>query len=246
MNDPATTKDGSRAEFPTTRWTTVLAAGDPAAATYRASLEELARLYWRPIYAYFRRKWNKPHDEARDLSQDFFAALCEKDFLSRLSPERGRFRSYVMAALDNFARLEHRARTALKRGGGATVASLDRVEEFHPSADRSPEETFLREWGRSVLDQAIGALERECREAGQEHAWRIFAARDLDAPPEGRPSYEELARRHRVGVTDVTNLLFRTRKRLRELVLMRVRDTVTDDKEAEAEVRELFGNRLRE
>lgn len=246
MKDSTTTHEGTGAGFPTTRWTTILAAGDPSCEGYRQSLEELARSYWRPIYAYFRRKWGKPHDEARDLAQDFFAALCERDFLSRLSPERGRFRSYVMAALDNFVRLEYRARMAQKRGGGATPFPLEKVEEFHPAADLSPEEAFLREWARSTLAGAVDALEKECREAGQEHAFRIFAARDLDAPPEGRPSYDELARRFRVSVTDVTNLLFRARKRLREIVLKRVRDTVTDEKEAEAEMRDLFGNRLRE
>jgi len=240
-----TSKEGG-STFPTTRWTVIRDAKDPASPAYRESLEHLAVLYWKPIYAYFRRKWNKKHEEAADLTQEFFIALCEKDFLQHLSPEHGRFRHYVMAALDNFARLEFRARSAQKRGGGVVLFSIDAGDAFQPSGSGSPEDTFLREWARSLLAQAIQEMKEEFAAQGQGKIFALFTDRDLEPPPEGPASYEDLAARHGLSATDVTNALYRARKRLREIVLGKVRDTVTTEKDAEAEMRELFGRRLAE
>lgn len=224
---------GGDGRFPPTRWSLVHSAGTPES---RASLEHLARLYWRPVYAYFRRKWNRGSEEAKDLTQDFFAALCEKDVLARLSPERGRFRSYVMASLDNFVRERHRADSAQKRGGGALRLSLDGLEGFEPPAGDAPERVFLREWARSVVEDAAAEMRRD---GGK--GYRILEARDL-APAEGDDvSYEALAKRFGLSVPDVTVSLYRARQRLKQLILDRVRDTVTTPEEAEAEFRELFG-----
>ena len=244
MSD-STTGAGARDVFPTTRWTVIREARDPASSHYRESLEVLARTYWRPVFAYLRRKWGKARDEALDLTQGFFAALCEKDFLRHVSPEHGRFRSYVMASLDNYVRLDFRSQSALKRGGGVARISLDVGEGYEPESGHSPEETFLREWARSVLGEAVRELEAECRGDGRENAFRIFSARDLELGS-GPPSYDALAERFGTSVTEVTNVLYRLRKRLREMVLNRVRDTVTSDREAEDEMRELFGRRLQE
>jgi RNA polymerase sigma-70 factor (ECF subfamily) len=234
------TASSSSRRFPTTHWTVIKNAADPSSPAYRASLEHLAATYWRPIYAYFRRKWNRPDPDAKDLTQQFFAALCEREFLRHLSPEHGRFRSYVMAALDNFVRLEYRAKSRLKRGGGAAPVALDAMEDFEPSSGEPPDQVFLKEWGRSILAEAVREMEKDYREAGEETAFRLFVARDLEAPPERVPSYEELARRFGMSVSDINNNLFRARKKLRDLVLIRVRDTVTSDEEAEAELRDLF------
>jgi len=229
--------------FPTTHWTTIRAAANPEAAAYRQSLDKLAATYWRPVYGHFRRKWGKSHEEAGDLTQDFFAALCEKEFLKHLSREQGRFRSYVMAALDNFARLQYRSQNRLKRGGGLAPLPLEDVEGSEPAVGDTPQQGFLREWARSVLADALGEMRRECRAEGREDHFELFAVRDIRPPEGAEASYEALARRFGVAPTDVTNILYRARKRLRELVLMRVRDTVSSDEEAEAEMRDLFEER---
>lgn len=234
------------ARFPTTRWTVILEARDPDHPEYRKSLEELARSYWRPVYAYFRRKWARPHDEARDLAQDFFASLLEKNFLERLSAEHGRFRSYVMAALDNFARLQYRSQNRLKRGGGAAHFSLDSEEAFEPAAGATPEDAFLREWGHSILAQSVEELRGEYQAAGQQAVFEVFAARDLESGPDDDASYDALAKRFGLTVAAVTTHLYRARKKLRDLVLKRVRDTVSSEREAEAEMLELFEKRFTE
>lgn len=226
--------------FPTTRWTVIRGASDPASPTYRQSLEHLASTYWRPVYAYFRRKWGRSSEESKDLTQDFFTAMCEKDFLTRLTPDQGRFRSYIMAALDNFARLDHRARSRQKRGGGLAIVPLEEMAGFEPPSGSSPDDIFLREWARSILSEALEEMEREYRNQGQESHFKLFIERDIDPPPEPA-SYETLAQRFSLSVSDVTNLLYRARKKLRELVLIKVRDTVTTEDEAETEMRDLFG-----
>jgi RNA polymerase sigma-70 factor (ECF subfamily) len=240
---PAPGTTGSGQVFPTTRWTVIRQAADPSASDCREALEALAATYWRPVYAHFRRKWGRSAEEAGDLTQDFFAALCEKEFLGRLSPDHGRFRSYVMAALDNFARLGHRARSRRKRGGGAVRVPIQDIEPFEPARDEPPERAFLKEWARSVLSEALEEMEREYRAGGLAAAFELFAFRDV-RPPEGADlRYEALGPRFGMSVTDVTNALYRARKKLRELVLRRVRDTVTSDEEAESEMRELFEGR---
>jgi RNA polymerase sigma-70 factor (ECF subfamily) len=228
--------------FPSTRWTLLRGAASPESPQYRACLEELAALYWRPVYGHFRRKWSKPPPEAEDLTQEFFAALCEKDFLAHVQPAGGRFRSYVMAALDNFVRLDYRSRSRQKRGGGAIPLSLGPDDDAPAVAGRSPEDAFRREWTRSILAGAMADLEAECRSSGAPHAYALLVARDADPSPDDDVSYEALARKFGISVTDVTNQLFRARKKLRELVLKRVRDTVDSETEAADELKDLFAN----
>ncbi|HEX7900044.1 MAG TPA: sigma-70 family RNA polymerase sigma factor [Planctomycetota bacterium] len=217
--------------FPGTRWSVIESAG----ASEGGSLEDLARLYWRPIYAYARRKWGRSHEDAKDLVQDFFAGLSEKRYLDTLRPENGRFRSYVMAVVDNLARAEHRRSTAQKRGGGARAVALEDVE---PAPGRTPEEAFLRDWAEAVLRDALEELKETYLREGRDAELRIFLARDVEGD---EPSYAALAEGSGLPVSQVTHALFFARTRLRELVLGRVRETVGSARDAELEMRRLFG-----
>lgn len=237
MAEPSTRGDW----FPKTRWSAIRDAVDPASPTRSRSLEEVAATYWRPVYAYLRRKWGRSHEDARDLTQDFFVALCEKDFLEKLDPGRGRFRAYLMAALDNFTRMNHRWQSRQKRGGGVGHVPIEIGEGFEPAFGDSPEQVFLREWARSILEGALREMEAHYRARGQESHYRVFAAYDLERGPGEKASYEALAGRFRLGLSDVKNILYAARVKLREIVLAKVRDTVTTDDEAAAEMRELFG-----
>lgn len=147
------------------------------------------------------------------------------DVLSRLRKERGRFRACVRAALDNFARLEHRHRSAVKRGGRQATFSLDAGEGFDLAHGESPERAFGREWAASVLDHALFRLREE-----MEDTYELLRAADLES--ESAPSYEDLGRAFGIDSTRVRNQLYRARRRLRELVLERIRDTVSSEEEA--------------
>src|SRR4051812_48215810 len=110
--------------FSTTHWSVVVAAGESASPAGDAALAELCRTYWYPLYAFVRRKGHGPHD-AQDLTQAFFARLLEKNYVARADRERGRFRTYLLAALTHFLSDEWNRARRQKRGGGREVVSFD-------------------------------------------------------------------------------------------------------------------------
>ena len=127
--------------FRTTHWTVVREAGDPDSPGYRAALATLCETYWYPLYAYLRRSGCDPH-EAEDLTQEFLARMLDKDDFRLANPERGRFRSFLMASLRHFTANERKYARRLKRGGAATFVSIDVNDaERHYALDAVPDLT---------------------------------------------------------------------------------------------------------
>src|SRR5215831_17130809 len=87
--------------FATTQWTVVLAAKDGASTQATEAMEKLCRTYWGPLYAFVRREGHDA-DEARDLTQEFFAQLLAKDHLRHLRHQQGKFRSFLLAFVKHF------------------------------------------------------------------------------------------------------------------------------------------------
>jgi RNA polymerase sigma-70 factor (ECF subfamily) len=114
---PVSMNNAGRHRFLTTRWSLVLTAAEQDSAASRAALATLCELYWYPVYAFVRRMGHGS-DQARDLTQAFFTRLLENEFLRKARPERGRFRSYVLASVRHFLSNQHEHRRALKRGEG--------------------------------------------------------------------------------------------------------------------------------
>src|SRR5947207_14809384 len=120
--------DQSRvAQFHTTHWSVVLAAGQTDSVDTRQALQTLCRAYWYPLYCYVRRAGHTPED-AQDLTQDFFARLLEKNYFTLASRERGRFRSFLLTSLKNFLTNEYHRSTRLIRGGTQPMTSFDTAE----------------------------------------------------------------------------------------------------------------------
>jgi RNA polymerase sigma-70 factor (ECF subfamily) len=230
----------AKTPFPRTDWFLVHDVADPSDPVFRGSMEQLATIYWKPICGYLCRRWGKTIHEAKDLTQNFFLSLVQKGFPLECSSERGRFRSYVIASLDNLVRLEHRNSTTLKRGGGAIHVPIRPDDASARQSAESAEKRFRHEWAGSLLEQALRDLERECSSAGKDLAYEAFVLRDVQPPGGIRPSYAALAEQYDLSVDDVRNYLHRIRNRFRELVWNRVRQTVASDLEAEAELYELF------
>src|SRR5437867_7104583 len=111
---------GAHRGFTTTRWSLVIAAGRDSTPKSRAALSELCELYWGPLYAYARRQGHSV-EQAQDLTQAFFARLLEKRTVAAADPERGRFRSFLLAAFKNFSANERDRERAVKRGAGQPV-----------------------------------------------------------------------------------------------------------------------------
>src|SRR5882762_8542243 len=108
-------------QFPTTRWTLVIAAADPQRKEARSALVSLCEGYWYPLYAYLRRR-GYAADQAQDLTQDFFIRVLEGRYLDRADPEKGRFRSFILTSMKFFVADEEDRQRAFKRGGGVLVS----------------------------------------------------------------------------------------------------------------------------
>jgi RNA polymerase sigma-70 factor (ECF subfamily) len=230
------------ASFPSTLWTDVVRAKDPVDARRKSALNRLCQAYWSPVYAFLRRK-GLGAGEAEDATQGFFAHLLEKELIARADPVLGRFRGFLLACLGHWLANERRVAAAEKRGGGAKPVSIDAARaESELRADladsETPEAAFHRAWALSVLRGAFDALAREFEERGLPGHFEAVKAH-LSAGAE-RASYEAIAQKLGCAVSDVTNLLHRAKKRLRELIRAALRDTVAEDGDLDGEVADLF------
>jgi len=219
--------------FPSTRRSAVLAAQSSDAEERRQAFESLVDAYWKPIYKFVRMKWRCDADAAADYTQGFFARAIEKDFFRSYDPSKGSFRTFLRTCLEGFVANEKKAATRLKRGGEATVLSLDfataegELREHPPSPDASPEELFHREWVRSLFALALDDLRELCETQGKCSEFEIFSRYDLD----DATSYSELAADFAIPVTTVTNRLAWSRREFRKLLLDRLRSV--DGRESE-------------
>jgi RNA polymerase sigma-70 factor (ECF subfamily) len=226
-----------RSQFPTTRWTLVVAAGDSDRKDARSALVSLCENYWYPLYAYLRRR-GYPADQAQDLTQDFFVRLLEGRYLDRADPEKGRFRSFLLTSLKFFVADEADRDRAHKRGGGMVVplefSSAEERYQREPPHDETPERIFERRWALSVLDRVVERLRNEFVQHGHpEHFQRlkVFLLGQSDAP------YAALAREMNTSEGALKVAIHRLRKRYRELFRQEIADTVADPAEVESELR---------
>jgi RNA polymerase sigma factor (sigma-70 family) len=226
-------------QFPTTRWTLVVAAGDPRRKDARSALVSLCENYWYPLYAYLRRRGYQT-DPAQDLTQEFFIRVLEGQYLDRADPEKGRFRSFLLTSLKFFVADEEDRQRARKRGGGQLVpfefSSGEERYQREPAHDETPERIFERRWALSVLDRVVEKLRDEFVQHGRlEHFERlkIFLLGQSDAP------YAALALEMNTSEGALKVAIHRLRKRYRELLRQEIADTVADPAEVESELRYL-------
>ena len=145
------------AEFVTTHWSVVLAAGQKDLPQAAGALEKLCRTYWYPLYAYVRRRGSDAAT-AEDLTQEFFGRLLAKEFPAGIRPEGGKFRSYLLTALKHFLVNEWQSRQTSKRGGGASIFSFDGLNAqaryaLEPADQATPETLYERRWAATMLEQ---------------------------------------------------------------------------------------------
>jgi len=233
----------SAAQFAATRWTIVVAAADDkGGAASRRALEELIRAYWFPLYAYVRRQGSSP-EQAEDLTQSFFTHLLEKKSLTHVDRSKGRFRSFLLAALKNFLADERDRAVAAKRGGGRQFISLDTLEAEarYPKelADAmTPERLFEHSWAITLLNQVLLRLQEEYSEQGKQDVFQSLR-HVLDGQTTGQ-SYAEDA--SRLGTTEgaVRVMAHRMRRRYRELLRAEILQTVADEGLVDGEIHYLL------
>ncbi len=230
----------SDAWFLTTHWTVVLAAGRHDTARAETALAQLCQTYWYPLYAYVRRRGRSPHD-AQDLTQEFFARLLEHNWLARADQAKGRFRTFLLTAMERFLANEWDKVRALKRGGGSQLLSLDAAEALYgaePADARSPEQVFERRWALTLLDAVLQRLEADYRAQGKGELFAMLKP-CLVGEREALP-YQQLARQ--LGLTEgaLKVTVHRLRQRYRELLRAEIANTVAAADDVDAEMRHLF------
>ena len=234
---PAHYSDG----FETTHWSIVLQAKSSSSESERA-LAELCQAYWMPLYAYARRRVHDPH-KAQDLIQGFFAKLLEKNYLKTADPARGRFRAFLLTALKGFMANEWDKEQAQKRGGGTVVLSLDFEQgekhlHLEPSDSLTPDQVFLRDWVRTLLDHVLDQLRIEFEAAGK--AVEFAELRAFISPCNDETKISGVAQRLSMSDGAVRVAVHRLRKRYRKALREEIAKTVSDVNDIEDEIRGLF------
>jgi RNA polymerase sigma factor (sigma-70 family) len=228
--------------FRTTRWSVVLAGGHAVPEVRRRALEDLARAYWYPLYAFARRR-GLSADDAADATQGLFARLIERGDLERLRPEGGRFRAWLLVAFRHYlANLRASARAA-RRGGGRQAFSLDAGEaesRFRNESieEETPEHVFERAWVAELLHETLGRLRAEQERIGREALFDHLRPA-LTADPDA-PRLAEVAARVAMTENAVKVALHRLRRRFGELLREEVAATVETPEEVDEELRALF------
>ncbi len=228
--------------FTTTHWSVVLAAREPASPQAAAALEELCRAYWYPLYAYVRRQGHSPHD-AEDLLQSFFVRFFEKDFLDCVDRAKGRFRSFLLAALNHFLSNEWNKARSQKRGGQVRSLSLDsgEAERWYGeelSSNLTPESLYEQRWACVLLEQVMQRLEEDSEGAGK---GEYFAAlKGFLAGEDRTQSYGELAAKFEVTEAALKMKVQRLRHRYQRFLREAIAQTVASPEEVEDEIRHLF------
>ena len=232
----------NRRRFATTRWSQVLAAGHADTSGSREALSRLCESYWYPLYVYVRR-WGYDADQAQDLTQEFFSRLLEKHYLRAADPSRGRFRSFLLAALKHFLANERDRAGAIKRGGRVTVVPLE-IENaegrysLEPPDDETPETIYQRRWALTLLERTLARLSREFERSGK-RALFIRLEGYLTGEQDTLP-YAELASELGMSEGAVKVMIHRLRRRFGALLREEVGDTVSTPAEVDDEIRELF------
>jgi RNA polymerase sigma-70 factor (ECF subfamily) len=228
--------------FATTRWSMVMAAGLRGSPQSSKALSDLCQDYWYPLYSFVRHQGYAAHD-AQDLTQGFFARLLEKNFLDDVHRERGRFRSFLLAALKHFIANERDRARAKKRGGGHSAISWnpnDAESKFcaEPATELTAERIFDRQWALSVLDRSLARLQKEYEQSGKGTLFETLKSTLGGQPHSG--GYAALGEKLQLSESATKVAIHRLRRRYRAALQAEIAETVADPAEIEQELRDLL------
>jgi RNA polymerase sigma-70 factor (ECF subfamily) len=236
--DPAS---AGPAAFTTTHWSVVLETQGESPAAHEA-LEDLCRTYWRPIYTFVRREGVNP-EEAKDITQGFFALILQRKDFQSVRQEKGRLRSFLLASLKHFMMNQRRDAATIKRGGGRTLIPLNGIEtydssEFDSGDMLSPDLLYDRRWAFTVLDRVFERLRDESQKSLNPPLLQRLNSLLSDEPE--RPSQAEIACEFGMTENAVKQAFHRLRQRYRQLLREEVAHTVATPAEIEDEMRHLI------
>lgn len=226
----------------TTHWSVVLAATQGESPAAAAALEELCRGYWYPLYAFVRRQGHGPED-AEDLLQGFFARFLEKDYLRQVDRSKGRFRSFLLAALKHFLANEWDKANARKRGGQVQFVPLDVNDAANrygeePASESTPETLYEQRWACVLLERVMQRLEQDALAGGKAGLFEVVKPFLTGERRSG--TYAELAVKLGTSEAALKMKVQRLRQRYQRLLREEIAQTVAGPEEVEDEIRHLF------
>lgn len=205
--------------FLTTQWTRILASDGSSTDSVSSGLTRLCETYHQPVYAFIRHRCHDP-EKARDLCQGFFEMLIETGFYKKAEREKGRFRTYLLAAVKNYLNEDYRKSQRLKRGGDKIHLSLDLDEaelgfRGELSSESKNEAAFDHDWAVTVFDQVWLQLRSEYESAG--HLDRYTAIHPILVDPSIRTSYADLGSQLGLSENGIKTVVHRMKARFRAL-----------------------------
>jgi DNA-directed RNA polymerase specialized sigma24 family protein len=243
---PETTSTGEvtprQSAFVTTHWSVVLTAGHSDTTRAHEALSSLCKTYWYPLYAYVRRRGHSPED-AKDSTQDFFARLLAGNWVADADRAKGRFRTFLLTALNRFLANEWNHAQAQKRGGGSASVPLDTaMAERRYCADTgialAPDCLYDRQWAMTLLDRALNRLEAENQRSGK--AAEFATLSPALTAERGDIPYAAMAAQLNLSEPATRMAVHRLRKRFREVFREEIAQTVAQPDEVEEEIRYLL------
>ena len=230
--------------FPATRLSVIerIRTTDPDAR--RQAFGDIVEGYWKPVYKHLRVTWHLDTEDARDLTQGFFADAFQKSWLERFEPEKARFRTFVRVCADRFVMNARQSAARIKRGGAARLVPLDfdgadREIVARSSSATDPDEYFHQEFVRALFERSLNAVRSELEGAGKGVHYTLFERYDVTPAP--GVSYAQLAEEFGLTTTQVTNYLAQVRRAFRGRALDALRGLCGSAAEYAREARELFG-----
>jgi RNA polymerase sigma factor (sigma-70 family) len=230
-------------QFRTTCWSMVLLSAQSHTRDSEAAREELCRSYWYPLYAFVRRRGKTPED-AKDLTQGFFLSLFDRKALGEVTPLKGKFRSFLLAALKNYLSVEFHREKTMKRGGSFQFVPLDYESgddryTNEPSDALTPEKVFDARWALTLLDLTMAELRAEYESRGKSATFDTLKPFVDFSDRERLPTYESVATKLQIGQGAVKTLIHRLRKRHGQILREQVSRTVTEQEDINDEIRAL-------
>ena len=241
--DPDTDIGGPLHKFPATNHSAIINARSDDQLVRRRAFDTILASYWKPAYKYIRLKWQAGNEDAKDLTQGFFASAFEKNYFATYDAHKASFQTFLRACLDGYVANERKAGRRLKRGGDMDHYQLDFAaaeDELvaHASSALSPEDYFHREWVRWMFTLAVEAFRRRCDELERSVHFQIFERYDLS---DDEVSYASLAAEFGLDTATVNNYLAAARRDFRRIVQEKLREITATDDEFRTEARSLLG-----
>ena len=231
-----------RPAFVTTHWSVVVTAGRSDTPRAQAALEKLCQTYWYPLYAFVRRRGHSVED-AQDSTQEFFSRLLAGNWVGDADRAKGRFRTFLLTALNRFMANEWDRARARKRGGGVVPVPLDtELAESRYGADTSntlaPDRLYDRQWAMTLLDRTLARLEMEHQRLDKPAEFAVLSP--VLTAERGDIPYAAIAGQLGLSEPAARMAVHRLRKRFREVFREEIAQTVADPADIDAEIRDLF------